>query len=109
MKTDVAVGAARHPVNRKMRLRAWVAVALLVLWSLAAFSGFLLWLAPEGPRSGYAVLLLDLTKREWGVFHFYLSVAASLVTVLHLVIDWRALRACVRYLTSTSRGPGICE
>src|SRR6476660_8545529 len=99
--TSVAkVGLVHRPVNRKMQIRVWVAFALLVLWGLAACSGFLLWLAPEGPRSGYLVLLLGLTKRQWGEVHFWLSVAASLVTVVHVAIDWRALRACVRYLTN---------
>ena len=33
-------------------VRAWVAVALPVTWSPVAATGFLLWLAPDGPRSG---------------------------------------------------------
>jgi hypothetical protein len=84
-------------------------MVLLVLWGLAAFSGFLLWLAPAGPRSGQLVLLLGLTKSQWGDAHLWLSVAASLVTVLHIAIDWRALRACVRYLTGVHRAPTVCE
>jgi hypothetical protein len=35
--------------------------------------------------------------------------AASLVTVMHVAIDWRAVRACVRHLASTQRAPTVCE
>jgi hypothetical protein len=84
-----------------------VAITMLVVWSVVAFSGFLLWLAPAGPRSGYLELLFGLDKRGWGELHFWVSVVALAVTALHLVIDWRALRACVCYLTSRQRGPAV--
>ncbi len=77
---------------------------MIVLWSAAALTGFLLWLAPEGPRSGRTLLLLGLTKHQWGDMHFWFSVTAVIVTVIHIAIDWRALVGCMRYLASAHRG-----
>lgn len=76
---------------------------LLVAWSLSALTGFLLYAAPTGPRSGWTVLLF-LTKSGWGDVHFWISVAAVIVTAVHLVIDRKALKSVVRFLTSTERG-----
>jgi hypothetical protein len=87
--------------------RAVVAIGLLSTWGLTAATGLLLWLAPTGPRSGRRELLLGLTKQSWGDVHFSLSLLAVAVTIVHLTIDWRAFRACVRHLTSTQRRPAI--
>jgi len=89
--------------------RAWVAIMLIVVCSLAAFTGFLLWLAPAGPRSGQLPLLLGLTKSQWGDVHFWISMAALAVALIHVAIDWRALRGCIRYLTSVHRSPRLVE
>jgi hypothetical protein len=82
---------------------------LITVWSLVALTGLLLWLAPSGPRSGRQLLLLGLTKGEWGDVHFWIGVATAVVTLIHLIIDWRALRGVIRYLTSVHRNPGIRE
>jgi Domain of unknown function (DUF4405) len=94
-----------RPVHLKAYIRAVVAITLIIVWGLAAFSGFLLWSAPAGPRRGWHVLFLGLTKREWGELHFWVSCAAMAVTLIHVIIDRRALRSCIRYLTSAQRGP----
>lgn len=95
-----------RPINFKTYLRAVIAIAMMVIWSLVTFSGFLLWLAPHGPRSGYRPLFLDLTKREWGELHLWFSLAAITVTVIHLIVDWRGLCGCLRYLASVHREAG---
>ena len=69
------------------RIRAIVAIALLITWAMTAATGWLIWLAPEGPRSGQIALLLGLAKREWGEVHFWASAIASTITVVHVVID----------------------
>ena len=96
-----------RPIKIKVYARAIVAIVLIIVWVLVALTGLLLWLAPSGQRSGQQLLLMDLTKSEWGDIHFWVSVAALCVTVIHLIIDWRALRGCVRYLTSVHRGTEI--
>jgi len=90
--------------GQKARLRALIAIILMVLWILAALTGFLLYVAPTGPRSGGFIMFI-LTKAQWANVHFWLSVAASLVTIMHIVIDWKALTGCVRFLTSVERKP----
>jgi hypothetical protein len=96
-----------RPVRVKLYARAVVGIMLIAVWSLVALSGLLLWSAPSGPRSGRLPLLLGLTKGEWGDVHLWTAVAAAVVTVVHLVIDWQALRGVIRYLVSVHRGPEI--
>jgi len=98
-----------RPIKMKVYARAVVAILLITVWVLAAFTGLLLWLAPEGPRSGRQLLLLNLTKSEWGDIHFWVSVAVLIVTLVHIIIDWRALRGVIRYLISVHRIPEIRE
>jgi cytochrome b len=93
----------RRPIKIKIYARALVAVLLIALWSLIGFSGLALWLAPSGPRSGTQSLLLGLTEGKWSDVHFWIAVAAFVVTVVHIIIDWKALRGVVGYLTSTHR------
>ena len=66
-----------------------------------------LWLAPSGQRAGQQILLLGLTKSEWGDIHFWIGVATVAVTLIHLIIDWKALRGVIRYLTTVHRERGI--
>ena len=97
----------RRPVKVKIYARAVVAIMLITVWSLVALTGLLLWLAPSGPQSGRQPLLFELTKGEWGDIHFWIAVATVAVTLIHLIIDWRALRGVIRYLTSVHRSPRI--
>lgn len=97
----------QRSARMKARARAIIAMALFVLWGISALTGFLLYIAPSGPRSGRVVLLL-LTKQAWGDVHFWISIAAGIVTVIHVIVDWKALRACVRFLVSTERGQTPC-
>ncbi|MFC1915316.1 DUF4405 domain-containing protein [Chloroflexota bacterium] len=100
---------SNRPIKVKVYARAVVAIMLIMVWSLVALTGLLLWLAPSGQRSGQQPLLFELTKSEWGDIHFWVAVATFIVTVAHIIIDWKALRGVIRYLISTHRGPGIRE
>ena len=82
----------------KQKIRGLISICLLISWGLSALSGFVLYLAPEGQRSGRAILLLGLTKHGWSEFHTWLSFLALGVTILHLIIDWKILVAIVKYL-----------
>jgi len=99
----------RRPIKVKVYARAVVAIMLVTVWSLVALTGLLLWLAPEGRQAGRQLLLLGLTKNEWGDIHFWIAVAVLTVTVVHIIIDWKALRGVVRYLASVHRGPKVLE
>jgi hypothetical protein len=98
-----------RPINLKTYSRAVVAILMMVMWSMVTVSGFLLWVAPSGPRSGYRLLFLSLTKREWGDLHLWFSLAALGVTLLHIVIDWRGLCGCLRYLATVHRSDNLEE
>ena len=99
----------RRPIKVKVYARAVVAIILIIVWSLAAFTGLLLWLAPSVPRAGHQLLLLELTKSEWGDIHFWVCVVVLGVTIVHIIIDWKALRGVIRYLTSVHRAPKVPE
>ncbi|MFC2001534.1 DUF4405 domain-containing protein [Chloroflexota bacterium] len=99
----------QRPIKLKVYVRAVVAIMLITVWSLMALTGLLLWLAPSGQGAGKQELLLGLLKSEWGDIHFWLGVATIVITVAHLIIDWRALKGVIRYLTSVHRGAGVTQ
>jgi hypothetical protein len=94
----------KRRLNFKIYLRAITAVLLFITWGLSTFSGILLYLAPSGSRSGQAILFLGFTKSTWGDIHFWISVAAIVVTIIHIIVDWKVLRSVIRYMASTHRG-----
>ncbi|MBN1191497.1 MAG: DUF4405 domain-containing protein [Dehalococcoidales bacterium] len=93
----------KRPVNVKIYTRAVTAIALISVWVLSAFSGLILWLAPEVRQAGQQPLLFGITKSNWGEIHFWICVAVVIVTLAHIIIDWKALRGVIRYLTSVHR------
>jgi hypothetical protein len=99
----------RRPIKVKVYLRAVTAISLLIVWALVTISGILIWAAPSGQRSGQQLLLFDLTKSEWGDIHFWVAAATVAVTLVHIIIDWKALRGVIRYLISVHREQGIRE
>ena len=92
-----------RPIKVKVYARAVVAIMLITSWSLLSLTGLLLWLAPTGRRSGQIELLFGLTKHEWGDVHLWFAAATLLVTLSHVIIDWKALRGVIRYLASAHR------
>ena len=90
-------------IKPKVYARAVIAIALFIAWGLSAFSGLILWLAPEVRQSGQQRLLIDITKQSWGEIHFWICVGVAAVTVTHVIIDWKALRGVIRYMTSVHR------
>jgi hypothetical protein len=94
-----------HPIKYKVCFRAITAILLLITWSLITLSGVIIYLAPSGFRSGQAELFLGLTKTEWNNIHFWLGIATVAITLIHIIIDWKALWSLFKYLISTHRGP----
>ena len=93
----------KRPIKPRVYARAIIAIALIVVWVLSAFSGLILWLAPEVRQAGQQPLLFGITKQNWGEIHFWICVGVVVVTIVHMIIDWRALRGVIRYLTSVHR------
>jgi hypothetical protein len=98
-----------NPIKAKVYTRAVVAIMLIAGWCLTAISGFILWGAPAGPRTGWQVIFLGLTKHDWGEIHLWFGVAMIAVTLIHIALDWKALRGVIRYLTSVYRTPKVLE
>ncbi len=96
-------------VNAKLYARAVVAIMLIVSWVALWLSGLVLWLAPSGPRSGRLPLLFELTKTEWRDIHLWIALAATIITVIHVIIDWKALQGVIRYLISVHRSPELLK
>ena len=93
----------KRAIKPKIYARAVIAIALIISWVLSAFSGLILWLAPEVRRAGQQPLLFDITKQSWGDIHFWICVAVVVVTIVHMIIDWKVLRGIIRYLTAVHR------
>ncbi len=93
----------RRRIKPKVYVRAVTAIALIITWSLSAFSGLILWLSPDVRQAGRQLLLFGITKQNWGEIHFWICVAVVVVTIVHIIIDWKALRGVIRYLTSVHR------
>lgn len=93
----------KRPIKPKVYARAIIAIALITVWALSAFSGLILWLAPDTRQAGRQPLLFGITKQNWGEIHFWICVAVVVITIVHIIIDWRALRGVIRYLTSVHR------
>ncbi len=90
---------SRTRLQRLRRVvRPYLAVLLIGVWVLTAVTGYLLWVAPEGRQSGRQEYFLGLTKEAWGDIHLWVSVAVAVLTAVHLVVDWRALRNAMRHL-----------
>jgi len=94
---------ARRALKARLRIytRAITDIALILLWLPATFTGLILWetlgLVPEGPGKGERVMLWGLTTNAWGDVHLWISIAAVAFTLLHLVIDWKALKGAIAY------------
>lgn len=93
----------KRPIRWKSYARSWIAIGMMTMWPVVTVSGVLLWLAPDGRRSGLDELFLGLTKSEWGDIHWWVAVATMIVTMLHVVIDWKALKGALRYLAMVHR------
>ncbi|MBM3167424.1 MAG: DUF4405 domain-containing protein [Chloroflexi bacterium] len=93
----------KREIKVKLYARAIIAITLITSWSLLSLSGLVLWLAPTGRRSGQIELLFGLTKHEWGDVHFWIAIATIIITLAHIIIDWKVFRGIIRYLTSTHR------
>lgn len=96
-------------IKTKLYTRAIVAIMLISIWCLTALTGFVLWAAPAGPRAGWRVIFLGLTKHDWNKIHLWFGVAMIVITLIHLALDWKALRGVIRYLTSVHRTPKVLD
>jgi hypothetical protein len=94
------------PVRRLkpiVRVRATLVVGLLITVTLVLVSGVIPWLAADGPRSGRAVLLFALTKRDWADVHLVASMVAISVAASHVIVVRTGLVSDLRLLVTGRR------
>ncbi len=65
-----------------------------------AFIGFLLGLfIPKGPTAPEsAKYFLGLHRHQWGNIHFYLSIAFTVLVIIHLILSWKWIKAKARQI-----------
>jgi hypothetical protein len=97
-----ATAPARRP-KPIVRVRALLVVGLLVSVPLVLLSGVIPWLAADGPRSGRAVLLFALTKRDWADVHTAAAMGALAVAASHVVVVRMGLLSDLRLLLTGRR------
>ncbi len=77
-------------------IRALVVIFLIVFWFYVISTGFMLYFTKH--IAGTTPILFGITRSLWKDLHFWLSVIATTVTVFHIIVDWKALTANIRYL-----------
>lgn len=90
--------ARRRKIQFFNFVRAIVALGLIVIWSLAALTGFLLEFSPKERGAGQLPLFLSLSRYEWGDIHFIVCVIALSLTVIHVCLDGKTLRGYFHFL-----------
>lgn len=98
-----------HRHGSRVSIRAAIGITLIAVWTVATLTGILLYVTPEGRKAGQNEVLLGLAKTTWGDIHWWVSLAAVGVTIVHVVVDWRTFRACVRHITHTSGPHAVVE
>lgn len=48
------------------------------------------------PGSGHFSVLWGMNRHEWGVIHFWISMALLILLVIHLLLNWRWIVAIVK-------------
>ena len=97
------MNSTSRDINIKIYSRAVVAIIMITAWILVGISGFILWIAPPGPRSGSIPLLFDLTKNDWREVYIWIAVITAAMTLIHIIIDWKTLLAVLKYMVSIHR------
>ena len=98
---------AKGKINLKIYVRSIIAIVMLVVWLVVGISGVILWLAPEGQRSGRIPLLFDMTKSDWEEIHLWLAAIMVVITIIHVIVDWKTLKAVIKYMVSVHRDKAI--
>lgn len=77
-----------------MRLRQIVVFTLLIAGTITFVTGLILYLMPKGRGA----TVFGLTKREWADYHTYASFIASGAAIIHVAVNWRAIKYYIKKL-----------
>ncbi|MGI5842819.1 MAG: DUF4405 domain-containing protein [Candidatus Xenobium sp.] len=82
-------------MDKRGTLNFWIDVLLAVLMAGLTWTGALIYFVMP-PGSGHSRTLFGLSRHDFGDWHFYMSIAAVMLVILHLVLhwDWVACMVC---------------
>ncbi len=75
-------------------LRMWVSIVLFVLWLITGISGVFLLIGPLAAKLG-----IPLPVSLMDTLHIYLGFAFFGLSVVHLALNWPAMKSYFRRLT----------
>lgn len=103
---------------KRVWLNFWVDLAMFAAMAAAAGIGLVLkYVLPpgsgggrgfrggrglsDGPGADGALLLLGLTRHEWGDIHFYVSLVLVALLAAHIVLHWTWIKCRLKALLKT--------
>ncbi len=77
--------------------RGFISISLTLAFIILAVSGLVLYIMPSG-RVAFWInwKLLGLTKEDWGAVHTIFSSIFVVLSVIHIVLNWRVLMSHIR-------------
>ncbi len=85
----------------KLKIKGLIYLSLLIVWTISALSGLILYFAPDGQRSGQKLLLWNLSKHQWSGIHAKISFLALAITLIHIFLDWKIFIVVIKNLWKT--------
>lgn len=76
-------------LNSKIYSKGIIALMLLIFWTGVATTGIIMWMAPHGQGMGSKSFFLNMNRHDWGDIHLYLALTAIILTIIHVIIDWK--------------------
>ncbi|TVQ12907.1 MAG: DUF4405 domain-containing protein [Balneolaceae bacterium] len=92
--------------NPKIYFRGVIGLLMLIIWSAVLTTGILMWLAPHGQGRGSEPFLFNLTRHDWGDLHLYLALTAVVITIIHVVADWKIFVSSLKHMVRSHQGAG---
>jgi len=87
-----APSATHLPEARPFQWRALISVLVALCFLMLAVTGMVLFISPPGRVANWTNWsVLGLRKSEWGGIHIWFGLLFLMVSVWHLVLDWRPM------------------
>ncbi|MEM1956752.1 MAG: DUF4405 domain-containing protein [Archaeoglobaceae archaeon] len=81
----------------RIRLRILIFALAVAFGVLSLATGLVLYFWPHGPRTGQ-LIVLGMTKSEWGEVHTWVSLLALIVIAVHLIVNRTSIKLYFRCL-----------
>ena len=74
--------------EKKLYINYVVFILLSVLGIAMLVTGLILWASPKGGHYCGYVTVLGVTKAKLKRFHFYMGIALTVLTTIHIALNW---------------------